>query len=291
MTTSLTLNTGASLPQLGLGVWQATPDEAATAVATALRLGYRLIDTAAAYGNEDGVGRGIAESGVDRAEVFVTTKLWLTDYDDALRGFDRSLAHLGLDYLDLYLLHWPAPAMGEVVFGAYRALEKLHADGRIRAIGVCNYQPDQLAQLIDATQIVPAVNQIELHPYFIQRDLRAANAEHGVLTQSWAPIGGSGGNGGRVGDGRRVLNEPLLAEIGAKYGKTPAQVVLRWHVQHGLSAIPKSANPGRIAQNIDIFDFELTDADVTAIDGLHTGQRGGNDPREVTFDTWDITLR
>ena len=287
--TSLTLNNGVAMPQLGLGVWQATPEQAATAVAAALRTGHRLIDTAAAYQNEAGVGRGIVESGVDRADLFVTTKLWLTDYayDDALRAFERSLGLLGLDYLDLYLLHWPVPTEGDAALGAYRALEKLYADGRVRAIGVCNYSPELLDKLVEAAEVAPAVHQVELHPYFIQADTRKADAAHGVITQSWSPIGGSGGSGGaRTAGRRRLLDEPVLAEIGARHGKTAAQVVLRWHLQLGLSVIPKSANPGRIAENFDIFDFELSPAELADIDGLDTGRRGGPDPQVVNSDTF-----
>jgi diketogulonate reductase-like aldo/keto reductase len=286
----LPLNNGVMMPQLGLGVWQAGPDETADAVETAIAAGYRLVDTASAYGNEEGVGRGIVRSGIDRAEMFVITKLALRDfaYDRALRAFDESLHRLGLDYVDLYLLHWPVPREGDAAFTAYRALERIHAAGRTRAIGVCNYPPDLLTCLLDRVSVVPALNQVELHPYFVQEATRRANTGHGIVTQSWSPIGGSSGSGGGpgMGTGRRLLAEPALLDLGRRYGKTPAQVVLRWHVQHGLAVIPKSADPRRIAANIDIFDFELTPADMRAIDGLDTGVRGAHDPYEVDFHTW-----
>ncbi|MGE0827982.1 MAG: aldo/keto reductase [Hyphomonadaceae bacterium] len=287
----LKLNNGKSMPQFGLGVWQATPDETAVAVAAALDAGYRLIDTAAVYGNEDGVGRGIAGSSVPREEIFVITKLWLNsfEYEKALRAFDKSMARLGLDYLDLYLLHWPVPRDGDLIFEAYRALEKLLADGRVRAIGVCNHTPKLLDKLLARVTVTPVLNQIELHPYCIQKETRAADAKHNIVTQSWSPIGGSSGSGGGkgMGGGKHLLSEPVLAALGEKHGKTPAQIVLRWHVQNGLSVIPKSANPKRIAENIDIFDFALSAEDMAAIDGLDTGQRGGPDPEDIHVNSFN----
>ncbi|MFJ9738608.1 aldo/keto reductase [Streptomyces sp. NPDC101166] len=277
----LKLNNGVEMPALGLGVFQSPPEETVPAVETALKDGYRLIDTAAAYKNETEVGEGIRRSGVDRADVFVTTKLWLSDYgyDSALRAFDTSLANLGLAYLDLYLLHQPAPLDQEQWVAAYKAAEKLLAEGRVRAIGVSNHTPELLRTLMDHTDVVPAVNQVELHPYFIQRELRAVHDELGIVTQSWSPIGGitrywpQAPNGGRS-----ALQEPVVTELAAKYGKTAAQVVLRWHIEHGLCAIPKSVKPHRIAENLDVFDFTLTPHEVASIDALDTRLRSGPDP-------------
>lgn len=279
---TLALGNGVEMPQLGLGVWQAGPDETVEAVRVALGVGYRLIDTAFIYGNEREVGRGIAAAGLPRDALFVTTKLWITDYtyDRALAAFDESLERLGLEQLDLWLLHWPVPDHGDAIFEAWRAAERLLADGRTRAIGVCNHTPELLDRLLGRAKVVPAVNQIELHPYFPQREMRAVNAAHGIVTQSWSPIGGSGGSGGMrpKADGRHLLAEPILLELGGKYGKSAAQIVLRWHVQHGLSPIPKSVRPERIAENFDLFDFELDADDMEAIDALETGVRGGPDP-------------
>ncbi|GGN48935.1 oxidoreductase [Streptomyces albiflavescens] len=285
----LKLNNGVEMPTLGLGVYQSPPEETAAAVDTALRDGYRLIDTAAAYRNEKEVGEGLVRSGVDRGDVFVTTKLWLSDYgyDSALRAFDTSLANLGLDYLDLYLLHQPAPADPDPWTAAYRAAEKLLADGRVRAIGVSNHTPGLLSDLMERTEVVPAVNQVELHPYFIQGELREAHARLGIVTQAWSPLGGitrywpHAPNGGRS-----VLEEPVVVEAAAKYGRTPAQVVLRWHIEHGLCAIPKSVTPHRIAENFDVFDFALTPGEVAAIDALDTGLRSGPVPDNIGLDTF-----
>lgn len=282
---SLTLHNGVAMPQVGLGVWQMEADQTAGLVATAIAAGYRLIDTAFIYANEEGVGQGIARSGVSRSEVFVTTKLWVTEYayDKALRAFDASMARLGLDELDLYLLHWPAPKDGDAVFAAWRAAEKLLADGRVRAIGVSNHTPELIEKLLGRARVVPMVNQIELHPYFVQAEARAANLSYGIVTQSWSPIGGSSGSGGSSGakSGRRLLEEPLLVELGGKYGKSAAQIVLRWHLQHGLAVIPKSSRPARMAENLDLFDVELDADDMAAIDALDTGERGGSDPANV----------
>jgi diketogulonate reductase-like aldo/keto reductase len=279
----LKLNNGVEMPALGLGVFQSTPQETVPAVQAAIEDGYRLIDTAAAYNNETEVGEGIRRSGVDRGEVFVTTKLWLSDYgyDKALRAFDASLAKLGLDQLDLYLLHQPVQSAPKEWFGSYRAAERLLADGRVRAIGVSNHTPAQLRALIDQAQVVPAVNQIELHPYFTQPELRELHQQRGIVTQSWSPIGGiarywpHAPNGGR-----NVLAEPVVTALAATYAKTPAQIVLRWHIEHGLCAIPKSVNPRRIAENFDVFDFALTEDEVAAIDALDTGLRTGPDPEQ-----------
>jgi diketogulonate reductase-like aldo/keto reductase len=275
------LNNGVKMPAFGLGVYQSTPEQTAGAVETAIANGYRLVDTAAAYDNEAQVGEGITRSGIDRSEMFVTTKLWISDYgyDRALRAFDVSLRKLGLEYVDLYLLHWPVPSKFETTVASYRAAEKLLGDGRVRAIGVCNFNPKHLQALIAQTKVPPAVNQVELNPFFIQREVREANARHGAVTQSWSPIGGVNRywvqDPDAVGD---PLAHPVIAALAGKYGKTPAQVVLRWHIQHGLSAIPKSVRPERIAENIDIFDFELSGDDIAAVDALDTGVRGGPDP-------------
>lgn len=275
------LNNGVEMPALGLGVYQSGPEETAAAVETAIANGYRLIDTAAAYGNEAEVGEGIRRSGIDRDEVFVTTKLWIADYgyEPALKAFETSLDKLDLDFVDLYLLHWSAPSDFDNTIAAYRAAEKLLADGRARAIGVCNYTPAHLQALIDRTEVVPAVNQVELHPCFTQRDTRAADARHSVVTQSWSPIGGVYVNHPANPDNVRTpLQDDTIAELAAKQSKTPAQVVIRWHLQHGLSVIPKSVKPHRIAENINVFDFELSAEDMRAIDAMDTGKRGGPDP-------------
>ncbi|MFF3541866.1 aldo/keto reductase [Streptomyces platensis] len=269
----ITLNNGVAMPQLGYGVWQVEDEQASTAVGQALDAGYRSIDTAMIYGNEEGTGRALAASGIAREELFVTTKLWNADqgHDATLRAFDTSLAKLGLEYVDLYLIHWPLPAR-DTYIETYQALEKIYADGRAKAIGVSNFLPGHLERLMGETSIVPAVNQIELHPQFPQAASRAFHARHNIVTEAWSPIG----------QGKGLLEDPTLLTLAAKHGKTPAQVVLRWHVQLGNVAIPKSVTPSRIAENIDIFDFELDDADLTALAGLDTGTRLGPDP--ATFD-------
>ena len=289
---AITLNNGVRMPALGLGVFQSTPQETVPAVETALQAGYRLIDTAAAYGNETEVGEGIRRSGIDRSEVFVTTKLWLSDYgyEPALRAFDTSLGKLGLDYLDLYLLHWPAPSTFEATVASYQAAEKLLAEGRVRAIGVCNHDPAHLRALTERTEVVPAVNQVELHPYFVQCEVREADAGYGIVTQSWSPLGGVNvyWEGGRN-KAKNPLEHPIIHEIAARYGKTPAQVILRWHLEHGLSPIPKSVKAHRIAENFDVFDFTLTADEVAAIDAINTGIRGGPDPDDVRHRSYDGT--
>jgi diketogulonate reductase-like aldo/keto reductase len=277
----LRLKNGVELPALGLGVYLSPPDQTAAAVQTAIESGYRLIDTAAAYGNELQVGEGIARSHVSRDELFVTTKLWLADYgyDQAFRAFDASMGKLKLDYLDLYLLHWPSPSTWEATLASWRAAETLLAGGRVRAIGVCNFTRRQLDDLMAASKVAPAVNQIELHPLFSQAEMRAANARLGVVTQAWSPIGGTFTNHPRnPGTVTRLLDDPALTRLAEKLGKKPAQVVLRWHIQNGVSAIPKSIQPDRIFSNIDIFDFALSDADMATIDALDTGRRNGPDP-------------
>jgi diketogulonate reductase-like aldo/keto reductase len=285
------LNHGTAMPVLGLGVFQSAPEETAQAVEAALVAGYRLIDTAAAYRNERQVGEAIAGSGVPRAELFVTTKLWMTDYGyaTALRAFDASLRRLGLDQVDLYLLHWPAPAEFGSTVAAYQAAEQVLAQGRARAIGVSNFTAAHLERLIARTDVVPAVNQVELHPFFNQHELRAAHERLGIVTQSWSPIGGV--HRRRAASPDRVngpLEHPTVLALATEHGRTPAQVVLRWHIQHGLSAIPKSVRPGRIAENFDVFDFALSDDEIAAIDALDTGARTGTDPDTVGSRTYDL---
>ncbi|MFE9726710.1 aldo/keto reductase [Streptomyces sp. NPDC005794] len=265
---TVTLNNGVTIPQLGFGVFQVPDDETTAAVTGALEAGYRSIDTAAVYGNETGVGRALADSGLAREELFVTTKLWNADqgYDSALAAFDASLAKLGLDHVDLYLIHWPTPAR-DLYVDTWRALEKLLADGRIRAAGVSNFQPAHLRRLREESSLVPAVNQIELHPGLQQSELRAVHAEYGIATEAWSPLAQGA-----------LLDDAVLVSLAERHGKTPAQVVLRWHLQLGNVVIPKSVTPARIRQNIDVFDFELSAADMDAVAGLDRGMRTGPDP-------------
>ncbi len=280
MTYELTLNNGVTMPALGLGVFQSPPEETAAAVETALKIGYRHIDTAAAYGNERQVGEGLHRSGLARGDVFIETKVWVSDYgyDETLHAWEKATRKLGVDQLDLLILHQPAPDRFDRTVAAYQALETLLADGKVRAIGVSNFMRHHLTDLREQTQIVPAVNQIELHPYFAQPDVQKADAEHGILTQAWSPIGGITFYPGWGEDRRNVLQDPIIAAIAAEHGKTPAQVMLRWQLQHGRSAIPKSTNPGRIAENFDVFDLALTTAQMSDIDALDTGVRNGPDP-------------
>ncbi|WP_144122302.1 aldo/keto reductase [Catellatospora sichuanensis] len=265
----VTLNNGVAMPQLGFGVWQVDDDTAEKAVTTALESGYRSIDTAKMYFNEQGVGRALRASGLPREQLFVTTKLWNTEheYDKALRAFDESMAKLGLDYLDLYLIHWPVPSQ-DLYTQAWRALEKLYADKRVRAIGVSNFTVQTMSRLLDEFDVVPAVNQIELHPRFPQEELRKLHAVHDIATEAWSPLG----------QGKGLLDDPVLARVAAKHGKTTAQVVLRWHLQLGNVVIPKSVTPSRIAENIAVFDFTLDDEDMAAIATLDNGGRIGPDP-------------
>lgn len=285
---TLHLNNDVEMPALGLGVYQCGPAETVKAVRTALDEGYRLIDTAAAYQNEEQVGEGLRRSDVDRSEVFVTTKLWISDYgyDEALDAYDRSLDKLGLDAVDLYLLHQPMPRQFERTVAAWEAAEQLLGDGRVRAIGVSNFSAELLDVLIDRTDVVPAVNQVEVHPYFTQASLRARHEQLGIVTQAWSPIGGVM----RYWDddpeaSMDPLQDPVIVEIAETHEKTAAQVMLRWHLEHGHSAIPKSVHEGRIAENFDVFDFTLTDDEVAAIDALDTGTRGGPDPESIDTET------
>jgi diketogulonate reductase-like aldo/keto reductase len=277
---TLTLNNGVEMPALGLGVFQTPPEETRSAVEAALATGYRHIDTAAAYGNEREVGEAVRKSGAD---VFLETKIWISDYgyDQTLHGFEKSAGKLGVDRIDLLILHQALPSEFDRTLEAYRALETLLADGKVRAIGVSNFMVDHLTALLDKAEVVPAVNQIEVHPYFQQGEVQAAGAEHGILTQAWSPIGGI--TFYRDGQHTSTLQDPVIGEIAQAHGRTPAQVMLRWHLQQGRSAIPKSTKPQRIAENFDVFDFELTGDQLAAIDGLDTGTRGGPEPGDITL--------
>lgn len=287
--TKITLNNGVELPAIGLGVFQTPPDVTTTAVEEALRSGYRLIDTAAAYGNEVQVGQGIRNSGLAREDIFIETKIWISDYglDATLHGFEKSATKLGVDYIDLVLLHQPLPSDFNLTLDAYRALEKLHADGKIRAIGVSNFMPEHLEHLLAETAVVPAINQIELHPYFQQKELQALHTKHGILTQAWSPIGGITSYGGTA---KSTFDDPTLQEIAAQHGKSPAQVMLRWHLQEGRAAVPKSTRAARIAENFDVFDFELTTDQLAAIDALDTGVRGGPPVEAITREAFAFTI-
>ena len=280
----LTLNNGVRMPTLGLGVFQSSKDDTASAVESALRTGYRHIDTAAAYMNEREVGDGLRASGVDRDEVFIETKVWISQYgyEETLHAFDVATRKLGVDRLDLLILHQPAPWVFDTTLEAYRALGTLLADGKVRAIGVSNFKPAHLDRLLEVRTVVPAVNQIELHPYFTQKQSQEANAARGIVTQAWSPIGGINFYPGFADDtAKNPLDDPAIEAIGTAHGKTSAQVMLRWHLQQGRSAIPKSVRPERIAENFDVFDFELTDAELATIDGLDLGIRRGPEPDEV----------
>ncbi|MCW7944128.1 oxidoreductase [Streptomyces hygroscopicus] len=269
----ITLNNGVEMPQLGFGVWQVPDDEAESAVAAALEAGYRSIDTAAIYGNEEGVGKAVAASGIPRQDLFITTKLWNSDqgYDSTLRAFDVSLEKLGLEYVDLYLIHWPLPSRGKFV-ETYKAFEKIRAEGRAKAIGLSNFLPEHLETLLGATSVVPAVNQIELHPRLQQHAAREYHKKHGIATEAWSPLG----------QGKGLLEVPAIVAIAQKHGRTPAQIVLRWHLQLGNIVIPKSVTPSRIKENIDVFDFSLDTEDMAAISALNEDRRIGPDP--ATFD-------
>ncbi|MFD7729696.1 aldo/keto reductase [Kitasatospora phosalacinea] len=265
---NVTLNNGIEMPQLGFGVFQVPDEETTAAVAAALEAGYRSVDTAAVYGNERGVGKALAASGLPREELFVTTKLWNADqgHDATLRAFDASLDKLGLEYVDLYLIHWPTPAR-DLYADSWKAVERLAAEGRIRAAGVSNFQPAHLTRLIEAGGLVPAVNQVELHPGLQQAELRAFHAAHGIATEAWSPLAQGA-----------VLDDPAVTAIAARTGKSPAQVVLRWHLQLGNVVIPKSVTPARIRQNLDVFDFALTADDMAAIAASDRDLRTGPDP-------------
>jgi len=283
---TLTLNNGVVIPALGLGVFQTPPDETRAAVSAALEAGYRHVDTAAAYGNERQVGEAVHSAGLDRSEIFLETKIWISDYgyDKTLHGFTKSARKLGVDQIDLLILHQALPSEFDATLEAYRALETLLAEGKVRAIGVSNFMVDHLARLLDSASTVPAVNQIEVHPYFQQRDVQVLGAEHDILTQAWSPIGGI--TFYRDGQHSSTLEDPVIGDIANAYDKTPAQVMLRWHLQRGRSVIPKSTNPARIAENIDVFDFELSTEELAAIDALDTGKRGGPEPEAITLESF-----
>ena len=283
---TITLNDGVEMPVLGFGVFQTPPDETIGAVEAALAVGYRHIDTAAAYGNEREVGEGIRRSGLDRSAVFIETKVWISDYgyDETLHAFEKSAAKLGVDQIDLLILHQPLPTAFDRTLEAYRALETLLHDGKVRSIGVSNFMPEHLDRLLAEASVVPAVNQIEVHPYFQQTALQRFNAEHGIVTQAWSPIGGI--TSYREGMPKRTFDDATILDIAGAHGRTAAQVMLRWHLQEGRSAIPKSTKPSRIAENFDVFGFELSAAEIAAIDALDTGVRGGPEPADVTLESY-----
>jgi diketogulonate reductase-like aldo/keto reductase len=282
---NLILNNGVEMPALGFGVFQTPPDVTAYAVHTALATGYRLIDTAAAYGNERQVGEAIRRSGVARDEVFVETKVWISDYgyDQTLHAFDKSAGKLGAGQIDLLILHQALPFRFDLTREAYRALETLLADGRVRAIGVSNFMPGHLDALLEEATVIPAVNQVEVHPYFTQPAVQAADAAHGILTQAWSPIGGITSYRGT---GTSTFDDPAITAIAAAHGKTPAQVMIRWHLQESRCAIPKSVRAERIAENFDVFDFKLTTGELKVLDTLDTGVRGGPEPDEITLENF-----
>src|SRR4051812_47231037 len=287
---ALKLNNGVEMPALGLGVFQTPPDETRDAVSAALDSGYRHIDTAAAYGNERQVGEALTASGVDRSEVFVETKIWISDYgyDETLHAFEKSAGKLGVEQIDLLILHQALPSAFDRTLEAYRALETLLADGKVRAIGVSNFMVDHLEKLLDRATVVPAVNQIEQHPYFSQAELQAFGEQHGILAQAWSPIGGI--TFYRDGEHTSTLKDPVIVEAAEAHDKSPAQVMLRWGIQHGRSVIPKSTKAHRIAENIDVFDFELSADQMAAIDGLDTGRRGGPEPDEITLEAFGMPI-
>ncbi|WP_406250627.1 aldo/keto reductase [Microbacterium sp. M] len=282
---NITLNNGIQMPALGFGVFQSAPEETVDAVSAALETGYRLIDTAAAYGNEREVGEAIRRVGIARDDVFIETKVWISDYgyDETLHAFEKSTGKLGVDRIDLLILHQALPTGFDLTVGAYKALEALLADGRVRAIGVSNFMLDHLARLSEETSIVPAVNQIEVHPYFQQRAVQQADAAAGTVTQAWSPIGGI--TAYRP-NGASAFDDKTLKAIGAAHGKSPAQVMLRWHLQQGRSALPKSVRPARIQENFDVFDFELSADELASIDALDTEVRRGPEPEAVTLETF-----
>ncbi|MER6441773.1 aldo/keto reductase [Streptomyces sp. NPDC001185] len=265
---ALTLNNAVRIPQLGFGTFQIPPGETRDTTLAALEAGYRHIDTAEMYGNEKEVGQAVRDSGLDRDEVFVTSKLnnGAHAYDDALQAFDRTMEDLGLDRLDLFLIHWPLPGRGDFV-ETWKAMEEIYRSGRTKAIGVSNFQPHHLRRLLEESEVVPAVNQVEVHPYLTQGDVRAFGAEHDIATEAWSPIAQG-----------KVLDDPTINRIAERVGRTAAQVTLRWHIQRGDIVFPKSVTPKRIAENLDLFDFELTEGDMREISALNRDERTGPDP-------------
>jgi 2,5-diketo-D-gluconate reductase A len=283
----ITLNNGVTMPSVGLGVYQTPPEETVAAVQAALEVGYRHIDTAAAYGNEREVGEGLRRSGIPREDVFLETKVWVSDYgfDNTLHAFEKSAKKLGVDRIDLLILHQAQPSSFDKTIQAYKALEKLLADGAVRSIGVSNFKPLRLEALMGETNVVPAANQIELHPHNTRLELQAADGAHGILTQAWSPIGGIRHYRG---DSTTPLTDPTIQAIGDTHSKTSAQVMIRWHIQQGRSAIPKSVRPDRIAENFDVFDFELTTDELARIDALNIGDT--MDPDQTDFDSFGLTI-
>ena len=285
-TPEITLNSGTTIPQLGLGVWQATDEQTEHIVRFAIdEAGYRHIDTAAAYGNEAGVGRGLAASSVPREDLFVTTKLWNSDqgYEPALAAIDASLERLGLDYVDLYLVHWPL-LDDQRLLRTWDAMEEIASSGKAKAVGVCNFEPRHLKLLADRGGLLPAVDQVELHPHLPQEEIRATAAELGIAVESWSPLGGTSGSGwGPASKPNTLLTDPMITRIADRHSKTPAQVLIRWHLQNGLIVIPKSVHEQRIAQNIDVFDFELSELDLSEIATLDDGTRVGMHPDEMNL--------
>lgn len=267
----LTLNDGNQLPQVGLGVYKVDNDVAAPLVTNALQNGYRLIDTASMYLNEAGVGEGIARAGVPREEIYVATKFWMDDlgYEKTLRAFERSLELLGLDYLDLYLIHWPAPKRGLLYVESWQAMERLKNEGRVKSIGVCNFHSHHIDQILAVAEHTPAVNQIELHPFLIQEDMLRYDTAHSILTQAWSPLARG-----------QILDNPVVNEIAKIHDRSSSQVVLRWHIQRGVAVIPKSTSKQRILENIDVFDFELSLEEVERINELNSNYRTGVDPED-----------
>ncbi|MBS4179571.1 aldo/keto reductase [Lederbergia citrea] len=268
----ITLNNGIRTPQLGYGVWKIPNEEAANAVEQALETGYRLIDTAKIYRNELGVGEALANSNVPREELFITTKLWNADqgYENTLKAFDESLEKLGLDYVDLYLIHWPTPKFDTYV-ETYKALEKIYKDGRAKAIGVCNFEMEHLQRILDECEVVPAVNQVECHPYLQQKELKEFCKQHGIYLEAYSPLM----------NGTKVIEDQVIKEIAEQYGKTPAQVILRWHLQTDVLVIPKTVTPSRMEENLNVFDFELSQADMDKIAALDRNERHNSVPSEM----------
>ncbi|MCJ1908318.1 aldo/keto reductase [Planococcus ruber] len=268
----VTLNNGLKMPQLGFGVWQVPDDEATAAVANALKAGYRSIDTAMIYQNEKGVGKAIKDAGLPREELFITTKVWNSDqgYENTLRAFDESLERLGLDYVDLYLIHWPTPQFDEYV-DTYKALEKLYNDGRVKAIGVCNFEIEHLERLLSECDVKPVLNQVECHPYLAQTELKAFCAKHDIFVEAWSPLD----------QGGEVLQDETVQKIAEAHQKSPAQVVLRWHLQNQTIVIPKSVTPSRIEENFQVFDFELSSDEMEQIHALNKNRRKGSHPNEM----------